>query len=141
MKKIKGIQEDSLDPTGWQQIEAYAIGGGDSQDGVGRPELTSSHGCTKIVTTHRATICEHNLKANRKSFHNERHLEGTTVRWIEGVEMRYVRTHMPGPATHKWEDNYNHRGPPQGVRGPNSTSGSPARASALTSPPAGKLEG
>ena len=48
---------------------------------------------------------------------------------------------MLGPATHKWEDIYNHRGPPQGVRGPSSTSGSPARASALTSPPAGELEG
>ena len=32
------------------------------------PELTSSHGHTKITTIYRAVICENDLKSSRKDF-------------------------------------------------------------------------
>lgn len=39
---------------------------------------------------------------------------GRLCRWWWA--MWYIKTHPPGWVTHKWENNYNHRGSSQGAR-------------------------
>lgn len=58
MKKIKGIKSKLKLHIGWV---AEIV---EQKD----PELTSSHGPTKIITIYRAAISKNNLKTSRKDF-------------------------------------------------------------------------
>ena len=49
------------------------------------------------------------------------------MRQEEGQRHDIVMIQTPRSVTHKWEDYHKCRGPPQGVRGPSPTSGSPAQ--------------
>ena len=85
------------------------------------PELTSTHEYTRIQTTYRATIYEN----AQKRFPTTEDKEGTTLSWIGGAETQYSQDPHPRLTTHLWKEYHNPGGPPQGVRGPRPTSGSP----------------
>ena len=49
--------------------------------------------------------------------------------WIGGWQCSIVKTHTFRWVTHKWENNYNCRGSPQGMKGPRLISGYPVQGS------------
>lgn len=89
------------------------------------PQLTFSHGHTKITTIYRAT-CDEKTQNRRKDLLQIKYKEGTTRRRVGEVEMQYSQDPPPGQATHRWGDNYNSRVAPPGARSPRYSSGSTA---------------
>ena len=52
-------------------------------------ELTSSQGHTKITIIYRTTIDKNNLKSSKTDFPQLGYTEGTKMRCVEEMEMRY----------------------------------------------------
>lgn len=69
---------------------------------------------------------EKTLKTSRKEFPQLKTERRNHNRIGRRSRHDIVRTHTPGPMTHKQEEYHNCRSPPQGTRGPGSTSGSAA---------------
>jgi hypothetical protein len=88
------------------------------------PELTSTHEYTKIKITYRATIYENDLKMSRKDSPQLK-TKKEPHRWLGVADMQCSQDPHPRLTTHLWREYHNPRGPPQGVRGPSPTSGSP----------------
>ena len=95
------------------------------------PELTFSHGYTKITAIYRATI---NEKIKKRKTEDLQKRSSTTKDIKKGPQRDeqgdwtcgIVKTNTPGFVNQNWEDNYNGRGSPQGMNGLSPTLGTPS---------------
>ena len=59
------------------------------------PELTSYHGHIKITTICKPTNHEKDQNHPEQIFYKSRHKEGTTMRWVAGVDSQYNQIPYP----------------------------------------------